>query len=289
MVQPVRKAVFPVAGLGTRFLPATKVLPKEMLPIVDKPLIQYALEEAVEAGIEEFLLVTGRGKNLMEDHFDHAYELEKILAERGKLTELEAMERMIPEPGRLSYTRQHRPRGLGHAVWCGRHFIAGEPFAVVLPDDLILAAPGCLKQMVNAYQETGGNLVAVEDILREQTDRYGILDVKNDNGRLAMACGLVEKPSPEEAPSNLAIIGRYILQPEVLDHLDKHEVGAGGEVQLTDAIAKTIGDTAFHGFRFDGRRFDCGTKIGFVAANAAFALSRDELSGDVREIIQSVL
>ena len=289
MVQPVRKAVFPVAGLGTRFLPATKVMPKEMLPIVDKPLIQYALEEAMEAGIEEFVLVTGRGKNLMEDHFDHAYELEAILSERGKFAELEVIERMTPDPGRMSYTRQRRPRGLGHAVWCARQFIAGEPFAVVLPDDLILAAPGCLKQMVDVYQEAGGNLVAVEDVPREQTDQYGILDVETDDGRLAKARGLVEKPTPEEAPSTLSIIGRYILQPEVFDHLDKHEEGAGGEIQLTDALAKTIGDTAFHGLRFDGRRFDCGTKIGFVAANVAFAVARDELNGDVREIIQSIL
>jgi UTP--glucose-1-phosphate uridylyltransferase len=264
-------------------------MPKEMLPIVDKPLIQYALEEAMEAGIEEFVLVTGRGKNLMEDHFDHAYELEAILSERGKFAELEVIERMTPDPGRMSYTRQRRPRGLGHAVWCARQFIAGEPFAVVLPDDLILAAPGCLKQMVDVYQEAGGNLVAVEDVPREQTDQYGILDVETDDGRLAKARGLVEKPAPEEAPSTLSIIGRYILQPEVFDHLDKHEEGAGGEIQLTDALAKTIGDTAFHGLRFDGRRFDCGTKIGFVAANVAFAVARDELNGDVREIIQSIL
>ena len=289
MVQPVRKAVFPVAGLGTRFLPATKVMPKEMLPIVDKPLIQYALEEAMEAGIEEFILVTGRGKNLVEDHFDHAYELEAILAERGKVNELEAMESMIPDPGCLSYTRQRRPRGLGHAVWCARQFIAGEPFAVVLPDDLILAAPGCLRQMVDAYQEVGGNLIAVEDVPREQTGRYGILDVETDDGRLAKVRGLVEKPTPEEAPSTLSIIGRYILQSEVFEHLDKHEEGVGGEIQLTDAMSKTIGDTAFHGFRFDGRRFDCGTKIGFVTANVAFAVARDELSDDLREVIQSVL
>ena len=289
MVQPVRKAVFPVAGLGTRFLPATKVLPKEMLPIVDKPLIQYALEEAMEAGIEEFVLVTGRGKNLMEDHFDHAFELEAILAERGKLAELEAIERMTPDPGHLSYTRQRRPRGLGHAVWCAREFISGEPFAVVLPDDLILATPGCLKQMVDVYKETGGNLVAVEDVPREQTERYGILDVETDNGRLAKARGVIEKPVPEQAPSTLSIVGRYILQPEVFKHLDEQEEGAGGEIQLTDALAKTIGDTEFHGLRFHGRRFDCGTKIGFVAANVAFAVARDEMNDDIREVIQSVL
>jgi len=289
MVQPVRKAVFPVAGLGTRFLPATKVMPKEMLTIVDKPLIQYALEEAMEAGIEEFVLVTGRGKNLMEDHFDNAYELEAILAERGKSEELEAVQKMTPNPGRLSYTRQRRPLGLGHAVWCARQSIGDEPFAVLLPDDLILGEPGCLKQMVEAYNETGGNIVAVEDVPREKTDRYGILDVETDDGRLVRARGMVEKPAPESAPSTLSIIGRYILQPEVFDHLDKHEQGAGGEIQLTDAMAKTIGDIPFHGLRFDGRRFDCGTKIGFVAANVAFAASRDDLNGDIRDVIGSIL
>jgi len=289
MVQPVRKAVFPVAGLGTRFLPATKVMPKEMLPIVDKPLIQYALEEAMEAGIEEFVLVTGRGKNLMEDHFDNAHELEAILIERGKQDELDAVQKMTPDPGKLSYTRQRRPLGLGHAIWCARQFIAGEPFAVLLPDDLVQAAPGCMKQMVEAYNETGGNVVAVEDVPREQTNRYGILDVDTDDGRLARAKGLVEKPAPEDAPSTLSIIGRYILQPEVFQHLDKHETGAGGEIQLTDAMAKTVGEIPFHGLRFQGRRFDCGTKIGFVAANVAFAAARDDLNGDIREVIGTIL
>lgn len=289
MVQPVRKAVFPVAGLGTRFLPATKVMPKEMLPIVDKPLIQYALEEAQEAGIEEFVLVTGRGKNLMEDHFDNAYELEAILIERGKEAELDAVQRMMPDPGKLAYTRQRRPLGLGHAIWCARQFIAGEPFAVLLPDDLIQAGPGCLKQMMDAYAEVGGNIVAVEDVPREHTNRYGILDVESEKGALARARGLVEKPDPASAPSTLSIIGRYILQPEVFEHLDKHETGAGGEIQLTDAMAKTIGDIPFHGMRFEGRRFDCGTKIGFVAANVAFAVARDDLNGDIREVIKSII
>ena len=264
-------------------------MPKEMLPIVDKPLIQYALEEAVEAGIEEFILVTGRGKNLIEDHFDHAYELEAILKEKCKVAELKAVEQMIPDPGQLSYTRQRQPLGLGHAVWCARQFIAGEPFAVLLPDDLILGSPGCLAQMVDAYQNTGGNLVAVEDIPREQTNRYGILRVESDDGRLVKASGLIEKPPPEEAPSTLSIIGRYILQPEVFDYLDHHEEGAGGEIQLTDAMAKTIGEMDFHGLRFDGRRFDCGTKIGFVAANVAFASQREDLSSNIREVIQSIL
>ncbi len=288
MVKRVRKAVFPVAGLGTRFLPATKVMPKEMLTIVDKPLIQYAVEEAMEAGIDEFVLVTGRGKHLMEDHFDHAYELEAILMERGKAKELEEVERIAPDPGRMSYTRQRRPLGLGHAVWCARQFINDEPFAVLLPDDLILADPGCIKQMISAYEEVGGNIVAVEDVPCEQTDRYGILDVADDNGRLARAKGLVEKPSPDEAPSTLSIIGRYILQPEVFDHLDKHESGAGGEIQLTDAMAKTVESVPFHGFRFEGQRFDCGTKLGFVIANVAFAAARSDLRDDIHDMLQDI-
>ncbi len=288
MVKRVRKAVFPVAGLGTRFLPATKVMPKEMLTIVDKPLIQYAVEEAMEAGIDEFVLVTGRGKHLMEDHFDHAYELEAILMERGKAKELEEVERIAPDPGRMSYTRQRRPLGLGHAVWCARQFINDEPFAVLLPDDLIQADPGCMKQMISAYEEVGGNIVAVEDVPCEQTDRYGILDVADDNGRLARAKGLVEKPSPDEAPSTLSIIGRYILQPEVFNHLDKHESGAGGEIQLTDAMAKTVESIPFHGFRFEGQRFDCGTKLGFVIANVAFAAARSDLRDDIHDMLQDI-
>jgi len=288
MVKRVRKAVFPVAGLGTRFLPATKVMPKEMLTIVDKPLIQYAVEEAMEAGIDEFVLVTGRGKHLMEDHFDHAYELEAILMERGKAKDLEEVERIAPDPGRMSYTRQRRPLGLGHAVWCARQFINDEPFAVLLPDDLIQADPGCMKQMISAYEEVGGNIVAVEDVPCGQTDRYGILDVADDNGRLARAKGLVEKPSPDEAPSTLSIIGRYILQPEVFNHLDKHESGAGGEIQLTDAMAKTVESIPFHGFRFEGQRFDCGTKLGFVIANVAFAAARSDLRDDIHDMLRDI-
>jgi len=289
MVTPVRKAVFPVAGLGTRFLPATKVMPKEMLPIVDKPLIQYAVEEARAAGIDEFVLVTGRGKNLMEDHFDHAYELEAILRERGRTVDLAIVEGVAPDPGKMSYTRQRRPLGLGHAVWCARQFIQGEPFAVLSPDDIVLADPGCLVQMMEAYNEVGGNVVAVEDVPREQTNRYGVLDVEYEDGQLARARGLIEKPAPEEAPSTLSIIGRYILQPEVFDHLDKHETGAGGEIQLTDAMAKTIGQVPFHGFRFQGRRFDCGTKIGFVVANVAYAKARDDLNGDIAEVVREII
>ena len=289
MVKSIRKAVFPVAGLGTRFLPATKVMPKEMLTVVDKPLIQYSVEEAMEAGIDEFVLVTGRGKQLIEDHFDHAYELEAILVERDKVKELEAVERIAPDPGRMSYTRQRRPLGLGHAVWCARQFIGGEPFAVLLPDDLIRAEPGCLRQMVAAYEEVGGNIVAVEEVPREHTSRYGIIDVAEDDGRLARAKGLVEKPSPDKAPSTLSIIGRYILQPEVFAYLDKHEAGADGEIQLTDAIAKTVSDIPFHGLRFDGQRYDCGTKLGFVTANVAFAAARDDLRADIHAKLKDIL
>ena len=289
MIKPIRKAVFPVAGLGTRFLPATKVMPKEMLPIVDKPLIQYAIEEAREAGIEEFVLITGRGKNIMEDHFDHAYELEAILLERGRDDDLVSVQQVAPESGALSYTRQRRPLGLGHAVWCARQFITGEPFAVLSPDDIVLSQKGCLKQMMEAYMEVGGNVVAVEDVPLDQTNRYGILDVESDDGRLAKARGLVEKPNPEDAPSTLSIIGRYILQPEVFEHLDKLEIGTCGEIQLTDAMEKTIGDIPFHGFRFEGQRFDCGTKAGFVMANLAFALKRTDIGGDIRAHLETLL
>jgi len=289
MSNPVKKAVFPVAGLGIRSLPATKAIPKEMLTVVDKPLIQYALEEAREAGIENFIFVTGRGKSAMEDHFDISYELEQVLGERGKTAELEALRSWMPQPGHLSYTRQQIPLGLGHAVWCARQFINDEPFAVFLPDDLVLAEQCCMAQMIEVYNETGGNVVAVEDVPREMTDRYGILDVIEDDGRLARAQGLVEKPAPANAPSTLSIIGRYILQPEVFHHLDKHEKGARNEIQLTDAMAKTIGDIPFHGLRFEGQRFDCGNSLGFVEANIAFALARDDLSGPIRDIIKSLV
>jgi len=287
--RPVKKALFPVAGLGTRFLPATKALPKEMLPVVDKPLIQYALEEAQDAGIEQFVFVTGRGKSAMEDHFDHAVELEQALRERGKLDDLKTIQDCSPPPGQLSYVRQQKPLGLGHAVWCGRNFIGNEPFAVLLADDLILAKPGCLKQMIETYNAVGGNVVAVEDVPREQTNRYGILDIDSDDGKIASAKGLVEKPAPKDAPSTLSIIGRYILQPEVFDHLDRHQTGAGGEIQLTDALAATIGDIPFHGTRFEGKRFDCGSKLGFIEANLAFALSRDEMRDDVTNIMKEYL
>ncbi len=282
----VRKAIFPVGGLGTRFLPATKAMPKEMLPVVDKPLIQYAVEEAREAGIEEFIFVTGRGKASIEDHFDRSQELEDTLSGRGKTAELELIADLLAAPGKVCYTRQQEPLGLGHAVWCARNLVGNEPFAVLLADDLVQANTPCLKQMVEAHEPIGGNLVAVMDVPKEHTKRYGILDVVEDNGSLAKAKGLVEKPDPEVAPSTLSIIGRYILQPEVFDELERQERGAGNEIQLTDAMARTIDRIPFHGLRFSGTRFDCGSKAGFLEANIAFALAREDLGSDMADILQ---
>lgn len=286
MPQAPRKAIFPVGGLGTRFLPATKALPKEMLPVVDKPLIQYAVEEARAAGIEEFIFVTGRGKSAIEDHFDHSYELRDTLMAREKKAELDALEDMLLDPGQVAYIRQQEPLGLGHAVWCARHMVHGEPVAVISADDLVLSEVPCLKQVIDAYLEVGGSLAAVEDVPRDQTNRYGILDLIEDDGRLAKAQGLVEKPAPEAAPSTLSIIGRYILDPAVFDELDRQETGAGGEIQLTDAMARTIGRLPFHGLRFEGKRFDCGSKAGFLEANVAYALQRDDLRTDMAEIVK---
>jgi UTP--glucose-1-phosphate uridylyltransferase len=285
----IRKAVFPVAGLGTRMLPATKALPKEMLPVVDRPLIQYAFEEARAAGIEQFVFVTGRGKSLIEDHFDRAYELDDVLRRKGKTAELEGVSSWLPAPGELAYTRQPDALGLGHAVWCARHLVGDEPFAVILVDDLILGAEPCLKQMVDAFAETRGNLVAVEEVPHEQTDRYGVLDPVRDDGRLVEIKGLVEKPDPAEAPSRLAVIGRYVLLPEVFEHLSLQRKGAGGEIQLTDAMARMIGRTPFHGLRFTGRRFDCGSKLGYLEATIACALEREDLRRGVREILERCL
>jgi UTP--glucose-1-phosphate uridylyltransferase len=286
MSTPVRKAVFPVAGLGTRFLPATKAMPKEMLPVVDKPLIQYAVEEAQAAGIEQFIFVTGRGKSALEDHFDHSYELEATLRERGKAAEIVAINSWMPKPGQLSYTRQQRPLGLGHAVWCARDLVGDEPFAVLLADDLILGRTPCLKQMVEAREKVGGNLIAVMDVPRAHTKRYGILDAVAEDGPLVRAKGVVEKPTPEDAPSTLAVIGRYIIEPEVFEHLGRIGRGAGNEIQLTDGLARMIGGKhAFNGFRFEGRRFDCGDKAGFLEATVAYALARPDLAGDMRRIL----
>jgi UTP--glucose-1-phosphate uridylyltransferase len=289
MTKKVRKAVFPVGGLGTRFLPATKAMPKEMLPIVDKPLIQYAVEEAHAAGIEEFIFVTGRGKSAIEDHFDHSWELEESLASRNKTDLLELLRGWLPKAGQVAYTRQQEPLGLGHAVWCARRLVGDEPFCVLLADDLILSRTPCLKQMADVHAETGGNVVAVMDVPRAHTQRYGVLSVGRDDGRLAEVKGLVEKPAPEKAPSTLSVIGRYILTPEVFQHLDRMEKGAGGEIQLTDAMARMIGHKPFHGLRFEGTRFDCGDKLGFLQATVAFGLERPDLREGLRRYLNTVV
>ncbi len=281
----IRKAVFPVAGLGTRMLPATKAIPKEMLPVVDRPIIQYAFDEARAAGIEHFIFVTGRGKTVIEDHFDRAYELDDTLKRKGKDAELRSVSAWVPEPGELSYTRQQVPLGLGHAVWCARDLVGNEPFAVLLVDDLILGDP-CLKEMVAAHDRTKGNVVAVEEVPHEHTSRYGVLTPGEDDGHLVEIKGLVEKPAPAEAPSDLAVIGRYILLPQVFEHLAAQQTGTGGEIQLTDAMARMIGHQPFHGVRFSGRRFDCGAKLGYLEAVVAAALDRPELHAGVQEILQ---
>ena len=271
----IKKAIFPVGGLGTRFLPATKALPKEMLPVVDKPLIQYAVEEAAAAGIEEFIFVTGRNKTAIEDHFDHSFELEETLFAKGKAAALETVRGMINEPGTVAYVRQQEPAGLGHAVWCARHLIHDEPVAVLLADDLILGS-SCLAEMVASYQ--GGNMVAVMDVPKSETGSYGIITPGADHGQLIEVSGLVEKPEPANAPSNIGVVGRYIIESGVFAQLGTQDRGAGNEVQLTDALARQIGKVPFHGFRFSGERFDCGSKIGFLQANIAFAMSRDDLA-----------
>jgi UTP--glucose-1-phosphate uridylyltransferase len=282
----LRKAVVPVAGLGTRFLPATKAMAKEMLPVVDKPLIQYAIEEAQAAGIEQFCLVTGRGKTALIDHFDVAYELETTLRARGKEDLIALLDAMKVQPGSITTVRQQVPMGLGHAIWCARAFIGEDPFAILLPDDLVLSETPCLKQLADVYEDTGGNVVAVTEVPRDQTNRYGILKTGADDGRRVEVLGLVEKPKPADAPSNLSIIGRYVLLPELIEHLNKMERGAGGEVQLTDAMAKMIGHAPFHGLRYEGRRFDCGDKIGFLEAQIAFALKRPELKSHVEAFLK---
>jgi UTP--glucose-1-phosphate uridylyltransferase len=286
VLKKLRKAVLPVAGLGTRFLPATKALAKEMLPVVDKPLIQYAVEEARAAGIEQFCFVTGRGKTALVEHFDIAFELEATLRGRDKTEALAALDAVKIEPGSLLTVRQQVPHGLGHAIWCARAFIADEPFAILLPDDLILSETPCLKQLADAYQDTGGNVVAVVEVPREHTDRYGILQTGTDDGRLVEVKGLVEKPAPQNAPSNLSIIGRYVLMPEVIAHLEKMERGAGDEIQLTDGMAKLIGYQPFHGLRYEGKRFDCGNKVGYLEAQIAFALKRPDLADAVRAFLK---
>ena len=285
MVKAVRKAIFPVGGLGTRFLPVTKAMPKEMLPVVDKPLIQYAVEEASAAGIQEFIFVTGRGKSAIEDHFDHSYELQDQLAARGKTAELALLKEGLPRAGQVAYTRQQEPLGLGHAVWCARHLVGDEPFAVLLADDLVLSDTSCIGQLIEVHAETGGNVIAVAEVPRDRTASYGILEVGRDDGRMVEVTGLVEKPPPEEAPSTLSVIGRYVLMPEIFEQLDGQSRGAGGEVQLTDAMAALVGRGPFHGLRFDGERFDCGSKVGFLRANLSFALCREDLRVEVRALI----
>ncbi len=281
MVMPLRKAVFPVGGLGTRFLPATKAMPKEMLPVVDRPLIQYAVDEAIEAGIEQMIFVTGRGKSAIEDHFDIAYELETTLVARGKSLDLLHQTRL--KPGAVAYVRQQEPMGLGHAVWCARDIVGDEPFAVLLADDFMVGKPGCLRQMVEAYNRTGGNFICAQQVADDQTDKYGIVTPGARDGALTEVRGLVEKPRPGTAPSNLAVIGRYILQPEVMRVLETQEKGAGGEIQLTDAMARMIGDQPFHALTFDGTRYDCGDKAGYAQANLALALDHPEIGAQVRD------
>ncbi|WP_041794180.1 UTP--glucose-1-phosphate uridylyltransferase GalU [Pararhodospirillum photometricum] len=285
MSRRVRKAVFPVAGMGTRFLPATKTMPKEMLPVVDKPLIQYAVEEAAAAGIDHFIFITGRGKGPLLDHFDHMPELEALLKERGNITVLDTLLGAKPPPGKVYSTRQQQPLGLGHAVWCAKAFVGDEPFAVLLPDDLVLSDQPCIKQLLDVHEKMGGNVVAVEEVPRERTNKYGILDVVEDNGVVARAKGLVEKPAPNVAPSTMAIIGRYVLEPGIFEHLEKVQRGAGGEIQLTDAMNAMIDSTPFHGLRYEGKRFDCGDKVGFLQANIAFALDRPDMRDAVREML----
>ena len=287
MSRPIRKAVFPVAGLGTRFLPATKAIPKELLPIVDRPLIQYAVDEAREAGIEQMIFVTGRGKTAIVEHFDVAYELEATMSERGKT--LSVLEPTRFTPGEIITVRQQVPLGLGHAIWCARAIVGDEPFAIFLPDELMIGSPGCMKQMVDAYNEVGGNLISVLEVPRDEVSSYGVIDPGHSEGALTEVRGLVEKPSVAEAPSNKIISGRYILQPEVMRTLEGQGKGAGGEIQLTDAMARMIGQQPFHAVTFAGRRFDCGNKTGFVEATLALALEREDMGAEVRAMARRLL
>jgi UTP--glucose-1-phosphate uridylyltransferase len=285
--KPIKKAVFPVAGLGTRFLPATKAIPKEMLPIIDRPLIQYAVDEAREAGIEQMIFVTGRGKTAIVEHFDIAYELEATMSERGK--DMSILDATHATPGDIITVRQQVPLGLGHAIWCARAIVGDDPFAIFLPDELMIGSPGCMKQMVEAYEEVGGNLISVLEVPLEEVSSYGVIDPGESRGALTEVRGLVEKPPLAEAPSNKIISGRYILQPEVMRTLEKQEKGAGGEIQLTDAMARMIGAQPFHAVTFAGRRFDCGSKTGFVEATLALALEREDMGAEVRAIMQRLL
>ena len=286
-IKRLRKAVFPVAGLGTRFLPATKAMPKEMLTVVDKPLIQYAVEEAIEAGIEQIIFVTGRGKGALEDHFDVSYELEATMRARGKSMAL--IDGIRQKPGSPVYVRQQEPLGLGHAVWCAREIVGDEPFAVLLPDELMVGTPGFLRQMVTAYERVGGNLIGALEVAPEETDKYGIITPGKADGALIEVKAVIEKPPRGTAASNLMTPGRYILQPEVMRILDNPVKGAGGEIQLTDAMAQLIGKQPFHGYTFDGQRYDCGDKAGYVTANLALAIGRDDIGATVRAFAADLL
>jgi UTP--glucose-1-phosphate uridylyltransferase len=290
-MKPIRKAVFPVAGLGTRFLPATKAMPKEMLPVVDRPLIQHVVDEARQAGIEHFIFVTGRNKAVIEDHFDRQFELEMTLLERQKHTELDFLSQDLPAPGSTSFTRQQEPLGLGHAVWCARELIGREPFALLLPDVLVQHERGCLAQMMDAARDLTdrANIVAVEEVPRERVDQYGVVGIGERKGKMFSITSMVEKPPKDRAPSNLILTGRYILQPEILDVLEKQERGAGGEIQLTDAMIQLAGTQPFYGLQFDGRSFDCGSKIGFLVANVSYALARPDIAPGFRAEIKRVL
>jgi len=290
-MKPIRKAILPVAGLGTRFLPATKAMPKEMLPVVDRPLIQHVVDEAREAGIEHFIFVTGRNKGVIEDHFDRQFELEMTLLERQKHAALEFMTHDLPIPGSTSFTRQQEPLGLGHAVWCARELIGREPFALLLPDVLVQHPRGCLAQMIDAAQELNekANVVAVEEVPHERVDQYGVVGVGPQKGRLFSITTMVEKPQIDKAPSNLILTGRYILQPEILDALQTQERGAGGEIQLTDAMIQLARSQSFYGLQFEGRSFDCGSKIGFLAANVSYALQRKDIAPGFRAEIKKIL
>jgi UTP--glucose-1-phosphate uridylyltransferase len=290
IMKPIKKAVFPVAGLGTRFLPATKAMPKEMLTVVDKPLIQIVVEEAREAGIEHLIFVTGRNKSVIEDHFDKQYELESTLRKRGKSIELEILEEDLPAAGETSFTRQQEPLGLGHAIWCARNLVGHEPFAVILPDMIMKATPGCLAQMVKVYEERGGgNVIAVEEAPWDQVHRYGVVAPRDWQDNHFMIEAMVEKPARADAPSNLIISGRYILQPEIFAEIEKQKPGAGGEIQITDAMINLMKSQAFHGLKFEGKTYDCGDKLGFLAANVAFALERDDLGPAFRQVLQEVV
>jgi UTP--glucose-1-phosphate uridylyltransferase len=289
-MNPIRKAVFPVAGLGTRFLPATKAMPKEMLPVLDRPLIQHVVDEAREAGIQHFIFVTGRNKGVIEDHFDRQFELEHTLVERERYADLEALARDLPGPGMASFTRQQLPLGLGHAVWCARELVGNEPFALLLPDVLVQHNPGCLAQMIKAARDVErANIIAVEEMPPERIHLYGVVGVGEWRGKLFSITEMVEKPPAEKAPSNLIITGRYILQPEIFDILAAGKRGAGGEIQLTDAMIELARTQPFYGLKFEGRAFDCGAKVGFIAANVAYALAREEIAPAVRAELEQLL